>query len=315
MPRQQPLRASLPLLSTPFDPSGDALDLAALTSNLRAHVAAGLDGIVVAGSTGEATLLTESERSAMLETARAAVPRDRLLVAGIGAESTSLTIDRARNAGAIGVDAVLVVAPHYYPQSATPDALVRHYTRIADASPVPVLLYNIPQYMHYNLPPAAVQQLAQHANIIGMKDSSGDLGVLGGYLKAQSPKFSVLTGNASTFHAALTAGVRGGILAVAVFVPGLVLALFEAARAGRSNDAAAFRHSSSRSAARSWRHIGRPASRRQRTPSDSRVDLRARRCSPSIVRRASVSALRAGAAAKYRLEWSDAGGPINRRRM
>jgi 4-hydroxy-2-oxoglutarate aldolase len=175
----------------------------------------------------------------MLETARAAIPRDRLLIAGIGAESTSLTIERAKRAGAIGVDAVLVVAPHYYPQSATPDALVQHYARIADASPVPVLLYNIPQYMHYNLPPAVVQQLAQHANIIGMKDSSGDLTVLGGYLKAQSPKFSVLTGNASTFHAALTAGVRGGILAVAVFVPGLVLALFEAARAGRSNDAAA----------------------------------------------------------------------------
>jgi 4-hydroxy-2-oxoglutarate aldolase len=224
---------------TPFDASGEALDLAGFASNLRAHIEAGLSGIVVSGSTGEATLLSESERVALLDSARAVVPRDRWLIAGIGAESTRLTVDRARSAGSIGVDAVLVVAPHYYPQSGTFDALIGHYSRIADESPVPVMLYNIPQYMHYNLPAPAVLQLAEHPNIVGMKDSGNDLTVLAGFLRAQSPTFSVLTGNASILQSALAAGVRGGILAVAVFAPSLALALVEAARAGRASEAAA----------------------------------------------------------------------------
>jgi 4-hydroxy-2-oxoglutarate aldolase len=224
---------------TPFDPTGDALDIESFRFNLRAHLEAGLAGIVVAGSTGEATLLSESERADLLECARAVVPRERWLIAGIGAESTRLTIERARTAGDIGVDAVLVVGPHYYPQSGTPDALIGHYTRIADKSPVPVMLYNIPQYMHYNLPPSVVEQLAQHPNIVGMKDSGGDLTVLAGFLRAQSPTFSVLTGNASILQSALTAGVRGGILAVAVFAPALALALVEAVRSGRASEAAA----------------------------------------------------------------------------
>lgn len=223
---------------TPFDPSGEACDLVGFAANLRAHMQAGLDGVVVAGSTGEATLLSEAERVALLETARPLIPRDRWLIAGIGAESTQLTIQRARLAATAGADAVLVVAPHYYPQSGTFDALIGHYTRIADASPVPVLLYNIPQYMHYNLPAPAVHQLAQHHNIVGMKDSGGDLAILTTFLRSQSPKFSVLTGNASILQSALAAGVRGGILAVAIFAPALVLALVEAARAGRSSDAA-----------------------------------------------------------------------------
>ena len=223
---------------TPFDPSGETLDLEGFAANLRAHLEAGLAGIVVAGSTGEATLLSESERSALLDNARSVVPSDRWLIAGIGAESTRLTIERARSAGAIGVDAVLVVAPHYYPQSGTADALIGHYTRVADESPVPVLLYNIPQYMHYNLPASVVQQLAQHPNIVGMKDSGGDLAVLTAFLGVQSAKFSVLTGSASILQSALTAGVRGGILAVSVFAPALTLALVDAVRSGRTSEAA-----------------------------------------------------------------------------
>jgi 4-hydroxy-2-oxoglutarate aldolase len=224
---------------TPFDPSGESLDIEGFRSNLRAHLEAGLSGIVVAGSTGEAPLLSESERAHLFEQARAVVPRDRWLIAGIGAESTQLTIARARTAGEAGVDAVLVVAPHYYPQSGTAEALLAHYSRIADKSPVPVLLYNIPQYMHYNLPAAVVERLAQHDNIVGMKDSGGDLTVLGGFLRAQSPQFSVLTGSASTLQSALAAGARGGILGVAVFAPALTLALVEAVRSGRTSDAAA----------------------------------------------------------------------------
>jgi 4-hydroxy-2-oxoglutarate aldolase len=227
----------VPVVTT-FDATGDALDISAFVANIRAHIAAGLDGIVVAGSTGEAALLGESERATLVERARAVVPGDRWLIVGVGAESTKLSIERARAAATRGADAVLVVAPHYYPESTTPAALLGHYTRIADESPVPVLLYSIPKYMHFALPTSVVSKLAEHPNVVGMKDSSGDLAGLAGYLAAQSPTFSVLTGNGSTIHASLTAGARGGILAVAVFAPALVLALVEAARAGRDADAA-----------------------------------------------------------------------------
>jgi 4-hydroxy-2-oxoglutarate aldolase len=239
MPNATRIAGIIGPVTTPFNRTGDALDLDAFTTNLQAHIDAGLAGIVVAGSTGEATLLRENERATLLERARNVVPRNRLLLAGVGAESTWQSIERAKSAATIGADAVLVVAPHYYPQSGTADALLAHYTRIADESPVPVLLYNIPQYMHYNLPAAVVRQLAEHPNIVGMKDSGGDVSVLSGFLAAQSAKFSVLTGNASILQQAIAAGVRGGILAVALFVPGLVQSLIDAVQSGRTSDASA----------------------------------------------------------------------------
>jgi dihydrodipicolinate synthase/N-acetylneuraminate lyase len=122
---------------------------------------------------------------------------------------------------------VLVVAPHYYTGAMTPDALRSHYTRIADASPSPVILYNIPKYAHFALAPELVRDLAQHENVIGIKDSSGDLAMLERYLEVASPTFSVLTGNGPTFAPALERGARGGILAVALFAGPLTLSILE----------------------------------------------------------------------------------------
>lgn len=222
---------------TPFDDRADGLDLNAFATNIRAHLDAGMSGIVVAGSSGEAPLLSESERTTLVETARSLVPRDRWLIVGVGAESTRLTIERARAAAARGADGVLVVAPHYYPNVSTPAALWAHYARVADESPVPILLYNIPKYMHFALPPATVHRLAEHRNVIGMKDSAGDLPILHSYLQAQSSEFTVLTGHAPTFLSALRDGVRGGVLGVALIVPALALAIFTAAAEGRYQEA------------------------------------------------------------------------------
>jgi len=209
---------------TTFDKSGE-LDRAAFADNIRAHLDAGMHGIVVTGSTGEAPLLDEQERASLVEAARHAVPNDRRLIAGIGAESTRTTRHYARLAAERGADAVLVVAPHYYGSKA---ALRDHYTAVADESPVPLVLYNIPKYMHFSLTPQLVAELARHENIIGIKDSSGDLEVLAGYLKAQSDEFTVLTGNGSTFKRALELGARGGILAVALFAASLSLEVYSA---------------------------------------------------------------------------------------
>jgi 4-hydroxy-2-oxoglutarate aldolase len=223
-------------LVTPFDKTG-AVNAAAFVANVRAHLAAGLHGVVVTGSTGEAALLDEDERVQLVELARGAMPSDRTLLVGTGAESTRAVIARNRAAAERGADGVLVVAPHYYGDAMTPDALREHYLRIADASPVPVLLYTIPKYMHFALPADVVAALARHENIVGMKDSSGDAALLRGYLASQSDTFKVLTGSGSLLGDALGLGTYGAILAVALFAPSLSLDVLRASREGQAEAA------------------------------------------------------------------------------
>ena len=220
-----------PVITT-FYPQGGELDVASFAANIRSHVAAGLHGIVVAGSTGEAALLDANERAAMVDVAREMVPRDRTLIVGTGAESTRTCLQLTRDAAARGADAVLVVAPHYYGTAMTGTALSLHYRRIADSSPVPVVLYNIPKYMHFALAPGLVSELSLHQNVIGIKDSSGDRSLLSAYLNAESDDFAVLTGNAGIFRHALKAGARGGILAVALFAAALSLEVYDATQRG-----------------------------------------------------------------------------------
>ena len=220
-----------PVVST-FDAATGELAPGPFARNLRAHLDAGLAGVVVAGSSGEAALLDEEERATLVALAREVVPADRWLIAGIGGESTRVTVRRAREAARAGADAVLVVSPHYYGRRMDERALRAHFTAVADASPVPVLLYNIPVYAHLVLPPTLVAELAEHANVVGMKDSAGDLPVLDLYLRAQSPTFRVLTGSGGTLAAALGRGAAGGILAVALFAPALALAVADAVAAG-----------------------------------------------------------------------------------
>jgi 4-hydroxy-2-oxoglutarate aldolase len=225
-----------PVVST-FDAAGGELAREPFARNVRAHLAAGLAGVVVAGSSGEAALLDEEERATLVALARELVPPDRWLIAGVGGESTRVTITRARAAASAGADRVLVVSPHYFGRRMSEAALRAHFTAVADASPVPVLLYNIPVYAHLVLPPTLVAELAEHPNVAGMKDSAGDLAVLDLYLQAQSPSFRVLTGSGGTLAAALARGASGGILAVALFAAALALGVEAAARGGDSGAA------------------------------------------------------------------------------
>ena len=212
---------------TPFKQDGE-VDRAAFEHNMRGHMAAGLRGAVVAGSTGEAALLDERERESIVEWSRQHIPNDRLLIVGVGAESTRTTLRFADSAGERGADAVLVVAPHYFGSNMTEDALRAHYRRVADESPVPVILYNIPKYMHFRLSKALVTELAQHENVIGIKDSSGDRDSLTEYLAPQGDGFTTITGSGQLWGTALQMGARGGILAVSLFAPALSKAIFDA---------------------------------------------------------------------------------------
>jgi 4-hydroxy-2-oxoglutarate aldolase len=220
-----------PVVST-FYADGGELDVASYAANVRAHLNAGLHGIVVAGSTGEAALLDLDERSALVDATRELTPPDKWVIVGTGAESTRTCLVQTRAAAKRGADAVLVVAPHYYSNAMTEDALRQHYRRVADESPVPVILYSIPKYMHFSLPESLVAELAQHENVIGIKDSSGNKDILAGFLKAKSPTFSVLVGNAQIFHHALMSGATGGILAAAMIAPAFALDIYENHRRG-----------------------------------------------------------------------------------
>lgn len=225
-------------LATPFASNGD-IDTTAFASNIRAHMDAGLSGVVIAGSTGEAALLDESERSSLVEVAREILPKTRALIVGAGAESTRYAIRLAKNAAARGADAVLVVAPHYYSASMTSDVLLKHYRAVADASPIPVILYNIPKYMHFAIPASVVAELAKHPNIIGIKDSSGNREMFAGFAEAKSAKFSLLSGSGAMLQYSMSLGATGGILGVSLFAPSLALEIHSAMKRG---DTAAATH-------------------------------------------------------------------------
>ena len=227
----------VPAVST-FDAHGD-LDRASFIANLDAHLAQGMDGVLVAGSSGESALLDDPDRRALLTWARERVPSEKWLLAGIGSESTRQTIARARDAKELGADAALIVSPHYFLKRMTQAALTAHFRAVADASPLPVMLYNIPVYAHVVMSPEFVHEMAQHENVIGMKDSAGNLPVLAEYLGAQSETFRVLTGSGATAVPALTAGVKGAILAIALYAGPLVRRMVDLFAAGSIDDATA----------------------------------------------------------------------------
>ena len=222
---------------TPFDANG-TLDRDAVRRNVRALLDAGLHGVLLAGSTGEAALLDQTERDALLQTVRDEVPSSRFLLMGAGAESTRQTIARAKHAATLGADAALVVGPHYFTSLMTPAAQQAHYLAVADASPCPVVLYSVPAFMHYHLDPDVVCELSSHQNIIGIKDSSGNAEWRNGYLRARSPNFAVMTGHAPSLTQALGEGCAGAVLAAACIAPRLAVAVAQAVGLGHPEDGA-----------------------------------------------------------------------------
>jgi 4-hydroxy-2-oxoglutarate aldolase len=224
------VRGVLAPITTPFDAAGGDVAADHFRRNVARLMADGLDGVVVAGSTGEAPLLDPDEQRALVEWARDAMGDGGWLVAGTGAESTRQTIALSRAAAQAGADAVLVRPPSYFSAAQSPKALAQHFRAVADASPVPVLLYNIPKYTHMTLPAGLLQELSGHERVVGVKDSSGDLKNLAAYREAV-PRWTVLVGSASLLYPALELGCQGGIVGVGCFAPRLCAELIATYRA------------------------------------------------------------------------------------
>jgi len=206
-------------IPTPFAAAG-SVDEAALRRNVARWMATPLAGLVVLGSTGEAPLLDEDESDRVVAVAREGVPAGRALIAGTGRESTRATIDATRRAAAAGADAVLVRTPSFFKPQMTAGVFVGHYARVADASPVPVLLYNVTAFTGVTLPVEAVERLAAHPNVAGIKESGSDIGLIADLVACAPEGFIVLAGSATTLVYALLAGCHGGVLALAAIVPG-----------------------------------------------------------------------------------------------
>jgi len=219
-------------MPTPFKVD-ESVDPAALRHNVTQVLRAPLRGIVVLGSNGEAPLVNDDDSVRMIEAAREAVPRDRVLIAGTGRESTRETIRFTRRAAEAGADAVLVRTPSFFKAQLTAAAFTRHYTDVADASPVPVLLYNYSALTGVTLHPEAVAALATHANVAGMKESGTDEALIAAYGAHASPSFRLLAGTVTALHASVAAGATGAILASAVVAPAHSVELFDLLTSGR----------------------------------------------------------------------------------
>lgn len=187
---------------------------------------------MILGSTGERVHLDEREYLEVIGSARAVVPRSQAFIVGAGQQSTHGTINEIAKAAAAGADAVLVITPNYYRSAITQDALVSFYTAVADAAPVPVLLYSMPVLTGIKIEPETVARLSEHTNIIGVKDSSNDIAGFTQTVDLCPPEFAVMTGNGTVFLDALESGATGAILAVGCVVPELCVEIFHLSRSG-----------------------------------------------------------------------------------
>ena len=223
-------------ITTPFTADG-SVDEPALRRNVARWMQTSLSGLVVLGSNGEAAQLDDQEADRVVDAARAGVPAGRPFIVGTGRESTRATIQATRRAATAGADAVLVRTPAFFKAQMTGDVLERHYREVADASPVPMLLYNVTMFTGVTLPVDSVARLAEHPNIIGMKESGGDMAYIADCVARTPSDFTMLAGSATTFFFALSAGCHGGVLALASLFPDDCVRLQELVRVGSVDDA------------------------------------------------------------------------------
>jgi 4-hydroxy-2-oxoglutarate aldolase len=230
------LRGIFPALVTPFA-SDESVSLSALQENICLYNETGVSGLVILGSTGESVMLTREEADAILVAAKEAAAPNKILIAGTGAESTAETIARTKRAAALGYRVALVKTPYYYKPVYRAENYFRHYRAVADASPIPIRLYSVPQFTGVTLETPEILILAEHPNIVGIKDSTGHVQRTGELVANAPPSFNVLTGGAAVIYPSLVVGARGAVLALASALPEKCAELYDLFRAGQHEKA------------------------------------------------------------------------------
>lgn len=229
------LKGILPPVPTPF--INDQIAPDKLKENISKWNKTDLAGYLILGSNGEAVMLNENEKRKIIESAREAIPKEKIMLVGAGNESTQETIRFVQIAAECGADCVLVITPSFFKSAITQETLYQHYIRVADASKIGVLLYSVPQFTGVSLQAGTVAKLAEHPNIIGMKDSSGDMSLFADLIAFTPKKFTVFVGSAPVLLPALSLGAAGGILAVANVVPETCTRLFRLYHEGKIDKA------------------------------------------------------------------------------
>lgn len=235
------LSGVFPALTTPFREDGEvAIDR--FKANLARYNQTGVAGYVVLGSTGESVMLSGAESEALLAAAKEVEVPGKRLIAGTGAESTAATIEKTKRAAAMGYKVALVKTPYYYKPAYKPETYVRHYRAVADASPIPILLYSVPVFTGVSLETPEIVALASHPNIAGMKDSSGVIQRIVEVVGQAPPTFQMLTGAAGVLHPAFTSGAKGAILALASPMPEKCVELYRLWKNGQHDEARVLQH-------------------------------------------------------------------------
>jgi len=224
------LHGIFPPIPTPFINANVAYDK--LASNIEKWSKTGLRGLVVMGSNGEYVYLSTDEKRMLVEKSVELTPDHMLVIAGTGCESTQETIELTRDCADRGAHAALVVTPHYYGGRMNEAALVAYFIAVADNSPIPILLYNVPKFTHVNMTFRLVAQLSSHPNIVGIKDSTGNVIQLGEFANNVDAEFNLLVGTAGALFGGLTLGCAGGVLALANVAPDNCVKIYEYARQG-----------------------------------------------------------------------------------
>jgi len=219
------LSGVLPPITTPFQDGEVALDR--LRENFHKWNRTGLAGFLVLGSNGEAVYLNEAEKMKVMEVSRESIPTSKVMMVGTGLESTRETIQFTNQAAKIGADCALVVTPSYFKGSMKPQILHDHFVAVAESSQIGILLYNVTQFTGINMEPELVARLSEHPNILGIKDSTGNIGQLSEIIHLSRKGFAVFVGSAPVFYPALCVGATGGILAVANATPEPCVQIFD----------------------------------------------------------------------------------------
>ena len=224
------LHGIFPPITTPFSNGKVAYDK--LASNVEKWNRTGLKGFVVLGSNGEYVYLSEEEKRRVVASVVQSAADEMLIIAGTGCESTAETLRLTEDCARLGAHAALVVTPQYYAGRIRENALMKHYSELADQSPLPILLYNVPKFTHINLSADIVARLSEHPNIIGIKDSAANVIQLGAILNGVTQDFNVMVGTAGVLFSGLTIGCVGGVCALANVAPEECLKIYGLVKTG-----------------------------------------------------------------------------------
>ncbi|MCL6098126.1 MAG: dihydrodipicolinate synthase family protein [Bacteroidetes bacterium] len=211
------LHGIMPPIATPFVNDEVAYDK--LAQNFSRWNKTGLSGYVVMGSNGENVFLTREEKLNLVEAVKKNIAGDKLLIAGTGSDSIKETISLSNDAADRGADYVLILTPSFYKSEMKPAAYIKYFSAVADKTKVPVIIYNVPKFTGVDIEAETVAKLAEHKNIVGIKNSSENIRQTTEIIDQTPKDFVTIVGTASVLYSGLSAGADGGILALANIAP------------------------------------------------------------------------------------------------